>query len=1016
MTPVCRACARVNPPEARYCYHDGVPLDGHATGSIAIGGQLFRHPFVFPSGRSCRNFDELVLACDTDWRSAQALLRQGYFESFLSGLGRADLARLARQYAREPDADRALDQFLGVLPSSRRDPPRLHAQPLEVNLGQLRWGQDHRFVLQLENQGMGLLHGTIAAENTPWLALGDSPGIPHKLFQCHHDLAVPVHIVGKCLRAASQPQEGYILIDSSGGSLTVEVRVEVPVTPFPEGALAGVVTPRQIAEKAKLAPREAAVLFEQGLVAAWYERNGWTYPVQGPSASGLGAVQQFFEALGLVTPPRVEINTLNVNLRGPAGRHLEYELQVRTVEKRPVFAHATTTTPWLQIGRITIKGQTALIPVRVPAVPALPGDRLRGKVQVTGNGNQRFTVEVTLTVEAGPPDRNGPAAPQVVDYAETLSAEQAAIERAKIAAILPPPPGPPPPPRRPEQQAEAAFTEPVWALTLPPNKPAGTTPPVIPIVEALAPLPSWPPPERAGEHKADREPAPVEVVPAEVRRSEEPPRREQTWERPRAAIPVVEAVAEVLPVTRTGGPVLVVEPAAEPGPASLFTSLLRHTVPLVVLVLLLLGVLLHDYLLPATAPVPEFSSTGLLDPDPFIAIRFHDDTQNDNVKMHGASMRFGLVMLRAKDPTQANRLKRLTFDEWGRSNNTCLRIDGKDFLFGEAPGRWLDREVPLGKDDAGRERDGLSSTWVLDGPRLQVTQVAEVVAGEQSRILDTCLVRYTLENRDDKPHRVGIRFLLDTFIGANDGVPFTIPGSAGLCDTLRVFRTPAEVPDYIQALEKDDLRNPGTVAHVQFRVGSRVEPPGRVILGGWPHRDLRIRFGYFGADDQWTLWKVPEVSMRELHQRGQLKDGTKPAPDSAVTMYWEERELGPGEKREVGFSYGLGNVSSGEGEGRLLLTVGGRLVRDGTFTLTALVQKPRSGEELTLTLPDGFKLLGDDARQQVPAVEAGAARQTSTVTWRIQAGAPGPHKLSVQSNKGAAQTLNLTIRTQGVFD
>ena len=48
--------------------------------------------------------------------------------------------------------------------------------------------------------------------------------------------------------------------------------------------------------------------------------------------------------------------------------------------------------------------------------------------------------------------------------------------------------------------------------------------------------------------------------------------------------------------------------------------------------------------------------------------------------------------------------------------------------------------------------------------------------GEQSRRLDTCLVRYVIENTDVRSHRVGLRFMLDTFIGANDGVPFTIPG------------------------------------------------------------------------------------------------------------------------------------------------------------------------------------------------------------------------------------------------
>ena len=37
------------------------------------------------------------------------------------------------------------------------------------------------------------------------------------------------------------------------------------------------------------------------------------------------------------------------------------------------------------------------------------------------------------------------------------------------------------------------------------------------------------------------------------------------------------------------------------------------------------------------------------------------------------------------------------------------------------------------------------------------------------------MVRYQIENKDTQNHKVGLRFLLDTYIGANDGVPFTIP-------------------------------------------------------------------------------------------------------------------------------------------------------------------------------------------------------------------------------------------------
>jgi hypothetical protein len=290
------------------------------------------------------------------------------------------------------------------------------------------------------------------------------------------------------------------------------------------------------------------------------------------------------------------------------------------------------------------------------------------------------------------------------------------------------------------------------------------------------------------------------------------------------------------------------------------------------------------------------------------------------------------------------------------------------------------------------------------------------VPGVQSRLLDTCLVRYILENHDTRPHRVGIRFMLDTFIGANDGVPFTIPGDSILCDTKMEFKTPDRVPDFIQALEKDDPRDPGTVAYLQFRIGTNVESPSRVLLGGWPNPELR-KMGIRGAQAQLTGWEVPFISIKERIKV--VKNGReeiREANDSAVTMYWNEHTLEPGRSRTVGFTYGLGNVDTRESGGHLLLTVGGRLVRHGEFTLTALVHDPQAGEKLTLQLPPGFSILEGDAEQEVPAVPPGASRPDSPVTWRLRAGEDGKYELSVRSSTGAKQKLPLTIRTRGVFD
>ena len=104
-------------------------------------------------------------------------------------------------------------------------------------------------------------------------------------------------------------------------------------------------------------------------------------------------------------------------------------------------------------------------------------------------------------------------------------------------------------------------------------------------------------------------------------------------------------------------------------------------------------------------------------------------------------------------------------------------------------------------------------------------------------------------------------------------------------------------------------------------------------------------------------------------------------PDSCVVMYWNEKELQPGQSREMAFAYGLGSVTSGEGGGRLGLTLSGSFAPGGTFTLTAYVNNPVPGETLTLTLPEGFRAVDNDTVKPVPQ---GTGRVP--VSWKIKAG------------------------------
>ena len=259
--------------------------------------------FVFPAGGICPNFDQLAVACHKDWRSAGELLRSGKFSTFLGGLGRADLALAAKEAVQSPDLDRGLDQFLSRLPTQAFRRRGCACEPVDMRLEPQLVGKDGSFVVQFGNVGCRLLYGSVAS-NVDWLQPGGPAENGPKLFQCTDKGELQISVKGQHLRAGPNALEGKLIFETNGGNAAVAVKAEVPVLPFADGVLAGAVTPRQLAEKALKQPKEAAPLFESGSVATWYRKNGWAYPVPGPAASGLGAVQQFFEALGLTKPPR----------------------------------------------------------------------------------------------------------------------------------------------------------------------------------------------------------------------------------------------------------------------------------------------------------------------------------------------------------------------------------------------------------------------------------------------------------------------------------------------------------------------------------------------------------------------------------------------------------------------------------------------------------------------------------------------------------------------------------------
>jgi hypothetical protein len=332
------------------------------------------------------------------------------------------------------------------------------------------------------------------------------------------------------------------------------------------------------------------------------------------------------------------------------------------------------------------------------------------------------------------------------------------------------------------------------------------------------------------------------------------------------------------------------------------------------------------------------------------------------------------------------------------------RTDNVEILY---PGSWAEKPVGLKKDSTG-QHEGQRCAWRWDKSKVVCTQTVEIIAGQVDpasgkRLLDTCLIHFTLTNKDTRSHKVGMRFLLDTYIGDNDGVPFYIPRKDNpLVDTKADFPPSGEIPDYVQALEFPKLDKPGTVARVSLKIGGGLEAPNRVSLT----HHIRTLPTYNEAEKEVQV--EYEIPLADIRGNPSADEDDQKKADSAVALYWAERELAPGEERKLGFAYGLGQLASGEG-GRLGVTPPTNPRAGEDFPLTAYVSDPVEGQSVELILPRSLQLVEGNAKQQVPAVAPDAASRNSSVTWRIKAEKAGTYKLWVRSSTGEKQALTVVV-------
>ncbi len=397
---LCPRCQRANPNDAIYCWFDGVVLNQTAAPAALSPSQLPLE-FVFPSGRSCRTYDDLVEGCHADWEDARDLLHRGDFGRYLARIGRMDLVRAAQEAQAQTDPDIALQNFLSSLPGSQVQGlgPRLDLSPRRLMLGTMRAGGQRQAHVMVSNKGKGLLQGKIrVSEGEGWLKIEGVDGERELPLKTTRDQEVTLRVEPHGL-PAGQSYSGKLTVVTNGGVAEAPVRFDLEAAPFAKPPFQGAASARELAERMRANPKPAGPLLESGEVAQWFAANGWSYPVAGTPARGVAAVQQFFECMGLSKPPTLELSHNEFRLQCEAPQTVRGQLTLRTPARKWVYAQAVGDQPWLRVTTPNVSGpqQTA---ISFEADSTLMGDDAvqEGLLQISANAGQRFLVRVQVEV------------------------------------------------------------------------------------------------------------------------------------------------------------------------------------------------------------------------------------------------------------------------------------------------------------------------------------------------------------------------------------------------------------------------------------------------------------------------------------------------------------------------------------------------------------------------------------------------------------------------------------------
>ena len=331
--------------------------------------------------------------------------------------------------------------------------------------------------------------------------------------------------------------------------------------------------------------------------------------------------------------------------------------------------------------------------------------------------------------------------------------------------------------------------------------------------------------------------------------------------------------------------------------------------------------------------------------------------QNDNSKG-----RFAVETTGGAPYKESDKNKPLVY---GRPNPwtsyTTIRINEENYVFGGNTERRAGKNADYGEMiTASKVEDGtIKTTYKIND--INIEQNLSIVKSTTTGLYDTAQIKYRLTNNSNQSKNIGLRIMLDTMLGENDGAPLRMGEEAITSDKLFPKN---QLSNFYQAF--DSISEPKVTSQGTLK-GPGVTVPDKVYFSDWGSL----------ADGSWDFDYNPG---EDFIRKGGYE------VDSAVAMYWENNELAPGESKIFITNYGLGGISIVPGLLSLGVTSPAEFVfdkPDKSFPVIAYIENTSDIEaknvNVNLNISDNFAV--KEVKKDLGNLKSGSIRQ---VEWQVK--------------------------------